>query len=325
MEVVAKQNVKRISVATEHNFTHSVVFNSANRIFDIYTNALNPLNLLLDAGVVSYGVLYSDRSFVIHNWESVALDFTITTNLSRDDDSEVIFSLSRTGAKLFETVRVEADSQKQIYVQFIMEPIGDVQREHKRFEIHVNCRLVKDYQKVISFTAECRKANLKVSESEFYFNVSMKQTVDIFNSKNNNVFEICNLTDNTIQFQIMNESPHFFLESQLNTDNICGKHKSALVNRLISFFSRPEIESPNDGIWFPVKYFHSIELQPNETLQFRVLPCLDAIEKDIDQLRKQRYIIEHFSIYNTSNLQEKYRVSVKLNFGHLKDFHVTSS
>jgi hypothetical protein len=321
MEVVAKQNVKRVSLIETTSTITKVAYNHGNRIFDVYTNPMNPQNLQLDVGLVSYGVVYSDKSFVIHNWESVAMDFTISTNLPKEDQSEVMFSISRTGAKLFDTIRIEAESQKQVYLQFIFEPMDGQSSEVKQFDIYVNCRLIKDYQKVISFRAECQQPKLLVSETDFTFSTSLKSDSDIPKCKGDGEFTITNNSKEQLEYRIVCESIYFTLETTTAHKNAM----TSMTSHFLQFLTKAtgldpslyKTEDCNLPFGSSIKSFIL-----NKSDRIKIIPNMQTILRDKESLKKQKYILEHFVIYNKKKPQEKHRLNVKLNLGHLREFQV---
>lgn len=96
-----------------------------------------------------------------------------------DDATEVLFSTSRMSTKLFKSLTVDAGSHVRVYIRFRPEPSLAVQQaleqeqgrdpnaiEEKIVEIHVNCRLVKDYEQTVLLKAECRVPAFRVRYSE---------------------------------------------------------------------------------------------------------------------------------------------------------------
>lgn len=82
-------------------------------------------------------------------------------------------------AKLFKTLTVEPESNVRVYICVRPLPSQTIQEslecgkqrdtnlvEEKNIEIYVNCRLVKDFQKIIMLKAECRMPSLQVTYCE---------------------------------------------------------------------------------------------------------------------------------------------------------------
>lgn len=101
------------------------------------------------------------------------------SNLPHDEPSEILFSTSRMGAKLFKVLTVDAGGNARVYIRFRPLPASSLQAawdrgeprpdnfvEEKLVEIYVNCRLVKDHQQVILLKAKCRMPTFKVHYDE---------------------------------------------------------------------------------------------------------------------------------------------------------------
>jgi hypothetical protein len=105
------------------------------------------VNPVIDYGGVYYDQFYENRSFIIVNESSMALDFLVgedvrflfvclfcygifslslfslstqvSTNLSPMNPSEVNFSLSRTSLNLFSIITIDAMSEQRVYLHFV--------------------------------------------------------------------------------------------------------------------------------------------------------------------------------------------------------------
>jgi hypothetical protein len=148
LEVVAKQNIKRSALSTIQPAALGDL--PSNRVFDVYTHGVAGKDSAVAMGDVCLGSFYTARSLIICNRESVPLEFSVKSNLSADSDTELIFSLSRTSARLFKNVTIEPESHAKIYLRFWPGNAGGSLRceavRDINLEIYVNCRLVKDYQ-----------------------------------------------------------------------------------------------------------------------------------------------------------------------------------
>lgn len=151
LEVVAKQNIKRSTLpSTALNSAFLLESGSNNRVFDVTTSGISGRDTSFNLGDICLDTFHKSRCFVIHNYDSVPLEFSVKSNLPPESDMELIFSLVRSSPKLFKNVTVEAESQRKIYLYFWPgRNNGSVKLEAVRevnLEIYVNCRLVKDYQ-----------------------------------------------------------------------------------------------------------------------------------------------------------------------------------
>jgi len=78
--------------------------------------------------------------------------FQVSSNQDTDEPSDLVFSLSRTFAKLFRGVTIDGNSSERVYIHY--RPVSRNKAnsiEEKTFEIYVRCRLLKDYQRVRFF------------------------------------------------------------------------------------------------------------------------------------------------------------------------------
>ncbi|KAI8615007.1 hypothetical protein BC830DRAFT_1124579, partial [Chytriomyces sp. MP71] len=180
MEVVGKHNLRRNpNLSLQPSSGTSLmpgVSQDITNVFDVIVAGLDPLaseglseNVIIMDGLY-YGTEYTARSIILQNHETVALEFFIKSNLKSADPTELIFSLSRSAAKVFRSVIVQPESYLRVFLRFTPS-LGDAEMEkmdlatannvdEKLIEISVNCRLVKDYQKTIYLKARCRKPQI---------------------------------------------------------------------------------------------------------------------------------------------------------------------
>jgi hypothetical protein len=148
LEVVAKQNIKRLTSISLPFTTTSDIMNT--KIFDVFADGIPGKESSIFMGDICLGTLYNSRSLTIYNRESVPLDFSLKSNLAIDQPMELVFSLSRTDCCIFKKVAIEPESHATIYLHFWPGSCyGSMNMECVRrlnLEIYVNCRLVKDYQ-----------------------------------------------------------------------------------------------------------------------------------------------------------------------------------
>ncbi|KAI8894172.1 hypothetical protein BC833DRAFT_624198 [Globomyces pollinis-pini] len=351
MEVVAKQNVKRtlttINQSPTLNIGNPTSDSSNNKVFNVYTHALDDLDSSIDVGNISFGSFYITRSIFICNREAVPLDFTLSSNLSREDDSEIVFSLSRTGSKLFNMVRIEAESDLQVFVRFLIEPsmisrneaIENV-RENRNYEIYVNCRPVKDYQKCIPFKAVCMYPQMKVSATDFVFtgqiNGNIASPLKIIKDHSDH-FTISNQFEESLELQIVSESMYFGLEFILGDSktNQSGNESRTqpFMDRMMKYISLGVGEEENrdsdlaSNVWKPLADNHrflACSIEPKTTRTVRIVPLVENLNNHADYLKRQKYILEHFVLYNKNRPHEKLRLCVRLSFGHLTYFQFAS-
>ncbi|KAJ3261021.1 hypothetical protein HK103_006976 [Boothiomyces macroporosus] len=362
MEVVAKQNLKRSTNTTQTEVAapYKADLNN-NKVFQVYTHAIESKSSTIDMGMLSFGAFYVTKSLVIFNHELTPLEFSVTSNLPRDDESELIFSLSRSGAKLFSTIRIEGGSSCQVFLRLLLMPSSKIGAqledyvEHKDIEIYVNCRLVKDYQKVIPLKALCTPLQMTVSPNDFVFScaVSKKANNEIEALTpqqiqcDNDILAITNSSDKTLEFHIICDSIYFDIE--LHNPGPAAKatsphHRSynTFTSRVLHYLSGKkrnnddssdsdeDTPTANTSSLSKLSFSHGHQglitctLEPKATKKYRIIPLLNNINKHIEQLRKQKYIMDHFVLYNKKKPHERQRLYVRLSFGHLKTFQFAS-
>lgn len=156
----------------------------------------------IDFGHVSFDSFYVTRSIIICNRENESLDLSLSSNLDKDDESELIFSLSRSGVKLFSSLRIDGGDYCQVFIRVIFKSSASAEQrmsEPKNFEIYVNCRLVKDYQKVIPIKALCSPNQMSISPVNFLFTYPHKAP------KNDNMLHLNQLDCKNDIFTVTNE------------------------------------------------------------------------------------------------------------------------
>ena len=295
LEVVAKQNIKRTALAVPEPQVKAL--QESNRVFEVSTHALESLETEFNMGSITFGTFYVARSIVIWNRDTVPLDFTLSSNLSKDEDSELIFSLSRTGAKLFSSVRIEPESSCQVFLRFLFNPssffdaaaasITEDYIESKNIEIYVNCRLVKDYQKVINFKALCLQRQLVVSDCEYLFQGAFKDESPTIKGTND-VLVLSNTCSSTVEFQINSDSLYFGLELLEPFTESSGSEIGVGSKSLQHVLTGSEKTGEGSNlIWVASSATsRTFSLKPMQSHKFRIVPILEIIEKHGDQLKK---------------------------------------
>ncbi|KAJ3325372.1 hypothetical protein HDV06_004231 [Boothiomyces sp. JEL0866] len=369
MEVVAKQNLKRSTNANQSELIPSYKADlNNNKVFQVYTHAIEAKSSAIDMGMLSFGTFYVTKSIVIFNNELTPLEFSVTSNLPRDDESELIFSLSRSGAKLFSTIRVDAGSSCQVFLRLLLMPSSKIGAqledyiEHKNIEIYVNCRLVKDYQKVIPLKALCTPLQMTISPTDYVFSclVSKKANNEIENLTaqqiqcDNDLLTITNCSNALLEFHIICDSIYFDIElysPEPSSKPSSPHHRgyNTFTSKVLQYLSGKrrnnddssesdeDIPAANTSSLSKLSFSHGHEglitctLEPKSTKKYRIIPLLNNINKHIEQLRKvcklltkQKYIMDHFVLYNKKKPHERQRLYVRLSFGHLKTFQFAS-
>ncbi|XP_024373820.1 uncharacterized protein [Physcomitrium patens] len=128
----------------------------------------------IDMAEIYYNFWYRNRSFVIVNEASVAMEFLLSSTLDHNDSTELNFSLENTSLKRFSSVTIDAKSSIRLWIHFCIgapkeEPLAEDMCDELSATIFVNCRLVKDYQRCIPFRAKCRYPQIGISSTDVVF------------------------------------------------------------------------------------------------------------------------------------------------------------
>lgn len=327
MEIVACQNIRRTATANSGytaNLSGSTSIEpSTNHVFDVYVHGVNPNVTSIVMDPAYFETEYAARSMTIHNRESVPLEFTVNSSLSYEDNTELVFSLSRTYAKLFKTLTVEPESQARVFLR--LRPSAESvyslpQRSttaeankivpasnectslavadeavEKHIEIYVNCRLVKDYQKIINLRAICRQPQMLLSDHEVFFRGTLKRkeqggedsllreagvdedsrwSLQIMPSVS--TIQVTNLLLDPLDCWVMNDSMYFNVEQVGETMDAAGEIDGASAAAF-------QVTSATHS-----KHRHSttLEIGPRKSAAVRISPRPDVMLRHADRLRK---------------------------------------
>ncbi|KAJ3141440.1 hypothetical protein HK100_006657, partial [Physocladia obscura] len=236
MVVVGKHNIRQNQTSNQEGQASALMASSQelNNVFDVIVAGLDPLasdgisNDVITMNGLYYDMEYTARSIIIQNHESVPLEFFIKSNLKSTDPTELIFSLSRSAAKVFRSVIVQPNSYMRVFLRY-RPSLGDEEEDEsvkmdlaaancideKVIEISVNCRLVKDYQKTIYLRANCRRPQIYLATQEFSFKgkISKKgageKDWDISFTEQFSPLKIENLLSDPLEFEVLNDSMYF--------------------------------------------------------------------------------------------------------------------
>ncbi|KAJ3290798.1 hypothetical protein HK104_006518 [Borealophlyctis nickersoniae] len=338
VEVVARQNIRRTATGTPLANPSSGILgvgaeSIGNHVFDVYVHAVDIGSSTIEMDNLYFEAEHTGRSMVICNRESVPLEFMIKSSLSCDDETELMFSLSRTSAKLFRTVTIDPESQSRIYLRFRPSE-GDFAMQTRRtlaeadtpveknIEIYINCRLVKDYQKIIPLRAICRWPQVRLSSNLFTFVGAIRKKdvaepgqrkdeenpwIVSFRQPSSLDLEVTNLLIDPLEYEIVNDTMYFTLENLDVGDREADREGQS---------PPPDTcRGRRGGVWTMAgEGMHHVRITPN----------LEAIAKNADALRREKYILEHLTLYGKQRPTEKHFISLRLSFGHLTQFHTAS-
>ncbi|KAI8917062.1 hypothetical protein DFJ77DRAFT_331406 [Powellomyces hirtus] len=358
MEIVARQNIRRTATGAL-NYSGSIAAGipiepSSNHVFDVYVHGADATvnSLLMDH--LYFDTEYAARSMIICNRESVPLEFTFNSSLSREDDTELMFSLSRTTAKLFRSITVEPESQARVYIR--LRPSAEsVQNQpdttngltrnqfpttlmvadepvRKDIEIYINCRLVKDYQKIINLRAICRQPQMLLSRLDFSFRGVMRRKntgTEPLSVREEDIWslqllpaigevEVANLLTDPLECCVMNDTMFFNVEGVNTTRETEELHPTSASTPQSATNALAQAASGKP------KRQLSLSIASQRSCCVRIIPNMDALLKHADKLRGEKYVVEHLTFYNRKRPREKSFVVLKLSLGHMTDFQSAS-
>jgi hypothetical protein len=242
-EVVAKQNIKRSGAPG--NVGNATGNEQTKRVFDVYTHCIPWKENQINLGNICFDSFYTTRRIIICNRETVPLDFSLQSNIPPEDDSELVFSLSRTSARLFKSISVEPESFKMVYLRY-WTGTGNQNVKNVNMEIYVNCRLVKDYQMTIPLTATCFLPQISISRYSFKFRGCFKPANGMLIECDIDTFTIRNQFKETLEFEILSDVKSFGLEiieeNRMIFPNLAVEENQILTNSSAKLILGPEAE-----------------------------------------------------------------------------------
>eukprot|EP01137_Pigoraptor_chileana_P034671 Opistho-2@27566 len=286
-------------------------------LFKVIAEGVEGDRMFINMGEVYHGQTYRNRSILIRNTSSMPLDFLLSTNLTPADRSELNFSLSRDMAKLFRTLTIDAESTVRVFLHFCprrdidpdaMADLDDGERLaedsqpssiHKIVEIYINCRLVKNYQKVVTLSAICLAPQIDIIEGDVFFKGYFQGTPIEGSTAS---------VDEGVVFE-----PAY---AKFVFKNLVNKDLKYLLRNDSQFF---EISGP-DGRLDSV-----LEGTRGATCEIVVKLRRDVILANLKQLLQERYIQEHVGVCNMRRPTEKHRLSMHVSLGYLAKFMRTPS
>ncbi|RKP06365.1 hypothetical protein THASP1DRAFT_31817 [Thamnocephalis sphaerospora] len=278
MEVVTKQNILRASPTPAR---------PSGPIFTVSANCMEGSEGVIDMPNAFYHGEYVMRSIVIYNHDTVTLPFTVAADLGADP-SDIVFSTSRTSAKLFNTLYVDGGHTTRVYIRFRplpgpsagAPPLGAPTQEidaveRKVIRIYVGCRLVKDYQFTVNMRAACRWPTIRVDKDVIDFRGVTQPSggnidVNLENSQDHIV--VSNATEAPARFVLHNDST-FFSVTQ-STEEIL--------------------------------------LTGSSSVELYVEPRMSVLQKYMKTIRMEKYICEVVSVYNVDRPEERFWITLRI-------------
>ncbi|KAI8056209.1 hypothetical protein BDF22DRAFT_741502 [Syncephalis plumigaleata] len=257
-------------------------------IFSVSTSYLQGGEGLIEMPYVNFNSEYVMRSIMIRNHDAVTLPFTVTADLG-SDPSDVVFSTSRTSAKLFSTLYVDGGHTTRVYIRFRPMPSAKAlpatnnnntsdtdentgPAEQKTIRIYVGCRLVKDYQFAVNLKANCSWPTLSMTRM-LWISEARDSGFDISLEAGQDILTVTNLAQHRrATFTLINDSTFFHVE--------------------------PASEC--------------IQLNEQSSTIIVVRPRLEVLKKHMKTIRREKYICEVISLYNVDRPEERHWITLRI-------------
>eukprot|EP00743_Colponemidia_sp_Colp-15_P010332 GILK01011366.1.p1 GENE.GILK01011366.1~~GILK01011366.1.p1 ORF type:complete len:1105 (-),score=175.64 GILK01011366.1:100-2979(-) len=270
---------------------------------------------VIDFGDVFYNVRYTNRSFVIVNNSNLSMDFILSRKVKsprtlQTGNLELNFSLSSTVMRPCETVTVDAKNSLRVYLHLYVSSFaptlktgtagednsatsasntaGEVESTvDVSLELNINCRLLKDYQQIIVGRARCYPQQMSLSASELLF---------------------------ALPFGLEAVTTSATVSPVIQPD----QHRITVHNRLPSQPLSLIVRNDANG-------FLSELTEENGEMRILVKPNIVWLQSNPDAVTPGKYIQEHLSVYNRSNLNERYFIVLRLTCGNIPNLSLAPS
>jgi len=266
--------------------------------------------------------LYCDRSFVIRNTSSAPLQFFLNSDLKADRSNSILFfSLSCNSVRKFKSIVVEPNSRQRIYIFYRPHPkeADSMTSLHKtgpnrpdedsyiveRLKIFVHCRLIKDHRKVLVLEATMMKPQMAVSLRSVVFELP---AVPVDPAE---VWPPEDLTPEDFTRHIV---LHKFTEADKEELKFRVKHVMGFfVTKILAEWAesgrKEECDNAIEG-WNGEQGD-----EPPTTYIIELSLDLEALKEFRSTILRDQYVEEHFRIYNSQQIFEKYVVHARLKCG----------
>ncbi|ORZ34517.1 hypothetical protein BCR44DRAFT_1436350, partial [Catenaria anguillulae PL171] len=271
------------------------------RAFDVVCNGLGDQPTITFENVF-YGQEYTSRSFTIVNHEAIPLEFTLKMqNLDPTDATEVLFSTSKSIAKLFKTVVVPAESRATVaQSSSVATRPGSPETDPLDLAV-VDAALARlEPPPPAHPTPACLRSNI-VEVKEF-------DVVQVLHVSSSDVVISATISPDGTTLHCSQPFTDIAVSNLSATDSL-NVHVHGAV---FPFIVEPEGCTPQEPT--------AMLLAPLE--QRRVLIQLDADEavRQIDALRREKYCQAYLVVYNRDQCLERVFVTLRLSLGHLQSF-----
>ncbi|GAM18857.1 hypothetical protein SAMD00019534_020320 [Acytostelium subglobosum LB1] len=335
-----------------------------NTHFNIMVDGRQQEASLINLGDVFYNTTYTDRSFIVSNTSSMPLDFLLTTSLPPTDQTEVCFSLSRSYLRSFNSLYVNANSSVKVFIFF--HPSGDTStsEDHavqKDIKIFVNCRLIRDFQHVITLLATCRNPQIRLSDYNTVFigrvitrdtqqtivgagdqhdetNIASSSHVVATPSSSNSIST--STKDLKMKKSFEHSSGPLTGSSAIKSSSVPSlsvQGKKLLVDiefqndvsdiTIYNNFTTPlSFCLRSNPMFFVISGINDgvVAAGDQSFATISVQPNIQVILENSNLLLKEKYLEEYIILYNKNRLSEKYVISLRITIGNLTAFSSSS-
>ncbi|KJE90188.1 hypothetical protein CAOG_009434 [Capsaspora owczarzaki ATCC 30864] len=280
----------------------SLLHLSPDALFTITVEGLDNGPAVINLGDVFYGHTYMSRSFIIQNRSALPLEFLLSSNLPSDDPTELVLSLARLSPKLCKTVTVDPQSFVTVFVHLFPQSRQTVDPSSASFnegiwrqiEISINCRLIKNFQRVVTVQAMMRHPAFYMPDRSCFFKGRI------------------NTAGGSDAFAIDPSTTSLILENRASSAVGC------IIRNDTMYF---DVSLRNESAAVPMNRVLMHSLESNSLYMLCITLKLDTIRANLRQIMAEKYLYEHITIYNRRRSTEKYIISLRLAFGHFSQFH----
>ncbi|KAJ8902553.1 hypothetical protein NDN08_006956 [Rhodosorus marinus] len=277
----------------------------------------------LEYSMATFDHVYRHRSFFICNDSNYELEFLLSHDVPSWWRTEVNFSSTNATLRKVNSLWINPRQKRRIFLYFrprleeedLQHLQGDLVATTivRKFNVSINCRLVKDFQETIEITATCRPPQLKLNQTDFLFDLNLNM-LNMTKSQARKTPVKSSLmspavhnrdSEQAIYKALIEEGSH--LEKVLEVHNLFDDELHYAVRNDSLFFS-----SDGQLVGSLVDQNRFAKL----TLKLRVSRLLERLAF----LVKEKYVEEHIAVYNKRLPEEYYWVRLRISFGGASEF-----
>jgi hypothetical protein len=204
--------------------------------------------------------------------------------------SELLFSTSRSSAKLFKTLLVEAGASSRIYLRYKPHLPPHLTQQPMTFSIVTSCKLVKNDQIVKTFKAICHAPSLQLDVSKLEFHVTRKEEDAFALDTPQLTVRIKNIRSEEVRIAIVSNDALFTVHWDSN--NVLESGQDTLVT-VIPKLTKPNLQA--------LQAEHFLEemialYNVNKTSEKHFVPCrlyLEGFFSELDVASASQFLLAH--------------------------------